>query len=120
MAAVTVWLCALALTRIDLHLLSALLGVLLITYSVVSLAGFRVALTARQEAWAGPLFGTVNGVLTGMTGSYVVPGIMFLQAVGLPRHQLIQAMGIRFLVSTPAPALEHGRAEEHTSELQSL
>src|SRR3546814_10258436 len=67
MAAVTVWLGALALTRIDLHLLSALLGVLLITYSVVSLAGFRVALTARQEAWAGPLFGTVNGVLTGMT-----------------------------------------------------
>src|SRR3546814_4456131 len=33
MAAVTVWLGALALTRIDLHLLSALLGVLLITYS---------------------------------------------------------------------------------------
>src|SRR3546814_974909 len=65
MAAVTVWLGALALTRIDLHLLSALLGVLLIPYSVVSLAGFRVALTARQEAWAGPLFGTVNGVLTG-------------------------------------------------------
>ncbi|HEY9538752.1 MAG TPA: sulfite exporter TauE/SafE family protein [Kiloniellaceae bacterium] len=108
MAAVTVWLGALALTRIDLHLLSALLGVLLITYSVVSLAGFRVALTARQEAWAGPLFGTVNGVLTGMTGSYVVPGIMFLQAVGLPRDQLIQAMGMLFLVSTLALALALG------------
>src|SRR3546814_15731037 len=40
-----------------------------------------------------------------MTGSYVVPGIMFLQAVGLPRDQLIQAMGMLFLVSTLALAL---------------
>src|SRR3546814_10281972 len=72
------------------------------------ISGFRVALTARQEAWAGPLFGTVNGVLTGMTGSYVVPGIMFLQAVGLPRDQLIQAMGMLFLVSTLALALALG------------
>src|SRR3546814_11473909 len=49
MAAVTVWLGALALTHIDLHMPSALLGVLLITYSVVRLAGCRVAVTARQE-----------------------------------------------------------------------
>src|SRR3546814_21096741 len=65
MAAVTVWLGALALPRIDLHLLSALLGVLPIHYSVVSLAGFRVALPARQEDWPGTLFGTVKGVMTG-------------------------------------------------------
>src|SRR3546814_8210607 len=43
-----------------------------------------------------------------MTGSYVVPGIMFLQAVGLPRDQLIQAMGMLFLVSTLALALALG------------
>ena len=29
--------------------------------------------------------GTANGILTGMTGSFVVPGVLFLQAIGLPR-----------------------------------
>lgn len=102
MAGITVWLGALALTRVDLRLLSALLGLLLAVYAAVSLAGLKLALTARQEAWAGPLLGSVNGVLTGMTGSFVVPGVMFLQAIGLPRDLLVQAMGMLFLVSTLA------------------
>ena len=41
MATVTVWLGALALTRVDLALLSALLGALLIVYSAFSLAVLR-------------------------------------------------------------------------------
>lgn len=102
MAAATVWLGAGALTRVDLSLLSALLGALLAVYAAVSLAGWRIALTGRQEVWAGPLAGAVNGVLTGMTGSFVVPGVMFLQALRLPRAMLIQAMGLLFTASTLA------------------
>src|SRR3546814_2313025 len=141
MATVAVWLGAAALTRIDVRLLSALRGALLTVYSVVSLAGLRLALSARQEAWAGPLLGSVNGVLTGMTGSFVVPGVLFLQAIGLPRDLLVQAMGMLLLASPLALgaalgsndflSLELGltsvaalvpalRSEEHTSELQSL
>ena len=102
MATVTVWLGANALTRVDLSLLTGLLGLLLVTYAVVSLAGLRLTVPARQEIWVGPLIGTANGVLTGMTGSFVVPGVMFLQALGLPRDMLIQAMGMLFTVSTLA------------------
>ena len=40
-----------------------------------------------------------------MTGSFVVPGVMFLQAIGLARDMLIQAMGILFTVSTLALAV---------------
>ena len=40
-----------------------------------------------------------------MTGSFVVPGVMFLQAIGLPRDMLIQAMGMLFTASTVALAL---------------
>ena len=43
MATVTVWLGATALTRVDLALLSALLGALLVVYSGLSLAGLRLA-----------------------------------------------------------------------------
>ncbi len=104
-ATLAVWIGALALASVDLSLLSALLGVLLITYAGISLAGLRLALVAKQESWGGPLAGLVNGLLTGMTGSFVVPGVMFLNALGLPRDQLIQAMGMLFTLSTLALAL---------------
>jgi uncharacterized membrane protein YfcA len=103
-ATATVWLGALALTRVDASLLSGLLGALLALYAAVSLAGVRLAIPARREAWAGPLFGTVNGILTGMTGSFVVPGVMYLQSIGLPRDRLVQAMGMLFMASTVALA----------------
>jgi len=105
MATVTVWVGAIALTRVDLSLLSALLGVLLVLYSILNLAGFRLTISTHQEVWAGPLIGAANGILTGMTGSFVVPGVLFLQAIGLSRDMLIQAMGMLFTVSTMALAL---------------
>jgi uncharacterized membrane protein YfcA len=40
-----------------------------------------------------------------MTGSFVVPGVMFLQAIGLSRDMLVQAMGMLFTASTLALAL---------------
>lgn len=104
MATVTVWIGAAALTRVDLALLTALLGVLLVTYSVVNLGGLRLTVPVRHEAWVGPLAGSANGILTGMTGSSVVPGVLFLQAIGLPRDALIQAMGMLFTMSTLALA----------------
>jgi len=109
MATVTVWIGVAALTRLNPSLLTALLGVLLVTYAVVNLSGIRLIIPARYEVWAGPLVGSANGVLTGMTGSFVVPGVMFLQAIGLPRDVLIQAMGMLFTASTVALAagLQH-------------
>ena len=105
MATATVWLGATALTRLDLSLLSALLGGLLVAYSTLNLAGVRLKIAAQRENWAGPLFGTANGILTGMTGSFVVPGVMFLQGIGLSRDMLVQAMGMLFTTSTLALAL---------------
>ncbi|MEX0603413.1 sulfite exporter TauE/SafE family protein [Marinobacter sp.] len=105
MATATVWVGVMALTRLNPSLLTALLGMLLVTYSVVNLGGIRLAIPARHEVWAGPLTGLVNGVLTGMTGSFVVPGVMFLQAIGLSRDVLIQAMGMLFMASTVALGL---------------
>ena len=105
MATVTVWLGATVLTRWDPALLSALLGVLLMAYATLNLAGVRLAIATQREAWAGPLFGTANGILTGMTGSFVVPGVMFLQGIGLPRDMFVQAMGMLFTASTVALAL---------------
>lgn len=108
LATVTVWIGAMALTQVDLSNLSALLGGSLVTYALISLAGLRVTLGESQEVWLGPLVGTVNGVLTGMTGSFVVPGVMYLQSLGLSRDELVQAMGWLFTASTLALAVALG------------
>lgn len=105
MSTVTVWVGVHALARLNPTLATGLLGVVLIAYSAVNLGGVRPAISDRHEAWAGALIGSTNGVLTGMTGSSVVPGVMFLQAIGLPRDVLIQAMGMLFTVSTVALAV---------------
>lgn len=103
-ASVSVWIGAMALTRFDMSLLSGLLGVLLITYATLGLAGIRLRISSRRETWAGPVLGAVNGILTGMTGSFVVPGVMFLHGIGLTRDEFVQAMGMLFTVSTIALA----------------
>ena len=119
-AAALVWIGGLALTFVDLSLLSLLLGLLLVAYAGVSLRGIRWIIAPGQEPWIAPLVGGVNGILTGMTGSFAVPGVLFLQAIGLPRYQLIQAMGILFTISTAALALSLGGAGFLNGELSVL
>ena len=116
LATVTIWIGAGALTRVNLSFLSALLGALLMAYAGANLGGLRLTISPRQELWAGPLVGIVNGVLTGMTGSFVVPGVMFLQAIGLAREVLIQAMGMLFSLSTLALARALQRNDLLTAE----
>jgi len=120
MATVTVWIGATALTRVDVALLSMLLGLLLVAYAAIGLTGARLSIRPEQEVWVGPVIGTANGVLTGMTGSFVVPGVMFLQAIGLPRDMLIQAMGMLFTASTVALGLALQRNAILTSDLAIL
>lgn len=96
---------AIALTRVELSWLTALLGLVMITYAAASLLGIRFQVSPRAEHWLAPLTGGINGLITGMTGSSVVPGTMFLQALGLPRDLLVQAMGMLYMVSALALAL---------------
>ena len=100
-----VWLGGQALVTVDLALLSALLGVLLVVYGASGVANYRMAVRAGQEGWVGPVIGFVNGVFTGMTGSFAFPGVLYLQALGLKRDELIQAMGILFTLSTVGVAV---------------
>ncbi len=116
-ATVTVWIGARMLTRVDVLLLSALLGVLIAIYSIISLIHPKITIPRHWEPVAGPVLGTVNGVLTGMTGSFVFPGVLYLQAIGLPRDAFIQAMGMLFTVSTVALGVSLGGQNLLTMEL---
>ncbi|WP_394845556.1 sulfite exporter TauE/SafE family protein [Pendulispora brunnea] len=91
---------AFTLHYFDASLMSSLLGMGLMIYGVLGL--FKMRLTIR-ERWVHPtgvIFGGINGFLTGLTGSSAVPGIFYLQSLGLSRDELIQSMGILFTLST--------------------
>jgi uncharacterized membrane protein YfcA len=104
-AAGGIWAGVEILAGADTALLAKLLGVLLAAYAVLGLTTPKMALPAAAERWAGPVLGAINGVLTGLTGSFVVPGVPYLQALGLSRDTLVQAMGILFTISTLAVAI---------------
>ncbi|MFT5658293.1 MAG: putative membrane protein YfcA [Gammaproteobacteria bacterium] len=100
LATITIWLGAIALTTINTLYLSMLLGALLLAYASLNFFGLRFTIVPKHEKWSGFFMGIANGFLTGMTGAFAMPGVIYLQAIGLPRDMLVQAMGMLFLLST--------------------
>ena len=80
------------------------LGVALVAYALWSLAGWQMRAAAQHEGWMGPAVGALTGGVTAATGVFVVPAVPYLQALGLGRDALVQAMGLCFTVSTLALA----------------
>lgn len=80
------------------------LGAALVVYAVIGLAGFAFRVPARAEPWLSPAIGLATGLVTGATGVFVIPAVPYLQALGLDRDQLIQALGLSFTGSTVALA----------------
>jgi uncharacterized membrane protein YfcA len=49
-----------------------------------------------------PLMGGLGGLMFGMTGIMIVPGILYLQTLGLKRDTFVQALGLTFVTITLA------------------
>jgi hypothetical protein len=92
------------LARTDATLAGGGLGAALVLYGVLSLSGVRFSVPSRLEPWLSPLVGAATGVVTGATGVFVIPAVPYLQALGLGRDDLVQALGLSFTVSTVALA----------------
>jgi len=99
-ASMMVWVGSVALTTVSITFLSAFMGIILIVYSTLSLFGLRLKIKTKNEWWLAPLIGLINGLLTGMTGIFVVPCVFYFHAIGLRKDTLVQVMGILFTALT--------------------
>jgi uncharacterized membrane protein YfcA len=80
------------------------LGVLLVIYAIVSLSRFNFKVARRDEKWIGGIVGLITGVVSAATGVQVIPSMPFMQAIGMEKDELVQALGVFFTVATVALA----------------
>ncbi|WP_437881638.1 sulfite exporter TauE/SafE family protein [Pseudomonas sp. LRF_L74] len=80
----------------------AALGACLFVYGMLGLGSFRPPQPGRREGIFSLLVGSITGLITGATGVFVIPAVPYLQALGLGKELLIQALGLSFTVSTLA------------------
>ena len=80
------------------------LGVLLVIYAIVGLSKVRFSVARENEKWIGSIVGLITGVISAATGVQVIPSMPFMQAIGLEKDELVQALGVFFTTATIALA----------------
>jgi uncharacterized membrane protein YfcA len=81
-----------------------ILGLLLVSYAFIGLKKLRFVVSPRQEKWIGGVTGLTTGIVCAATGVQVVPSTPYLQAIGLEKDELVQALGLFFTIATLALA----------------
>jgi uncharacterized membrane protein YfcA len=100
MAGIGIWLGTVILYRVEPAPLSAVLGVAVCIYALINLFAFHVHLPGRFERPFSPIVGLVSGLLTGATGSMLLPVLLYLQALGLDKDDFVRTLGQLLLVAS--------------------
>jgi uncharacterized protein len=82
-----------------------ILGILLVIYALVSLVKVEFSVAPRQEKWVGGMVGLATGLISAATGVQVIPSMPFMQAIGMEKDELVQALGVFFTTATVALAV---------------
>ncbi|HEX7789962.1 MAG TPA: sulfite exporter TauE/SafE family protein [Afipia sp.] len=83
---------------------TVVLGVLLVIYATIGLSRVRFSVPRHHEKWVGGIVGLITGVISAATGVQVIPSMPFMQAIGMERDELVQALGVFFTTATVALA----------------
>ena len=83
---------------------TVVLGFLLVIYAIVGLSQFSFKVARSDEKWIGGIVGVATGLISAATGVQVIPSMPFMQAIGMEKDELVQALGVFFTVATVALA----------------
>jgi uncharacterized membrane protein YfcA len=95
-----IWLNAGMLTGPYARYGAVVLGVLLVIYAVIGLSTFSFSVARRDEKWIGGIVGVITGMVSAATGVQVIPSMPYMQAIGMEKDELVQALGVFFTVAT--------------------
>jgi uncharacterized protein len=99
-----IWLNAGLLTGPYASYGTVVLGALLVIYALLGLSQISFEVARRDEKWIGGIVGLITGVVSAATGVQVIPSMPYLQAIGMEKDELVQALGVFFTVATVALA----------------
>ena len=97
-----IWVGVQILAGADPAVLLTTLAIVLILYSLWSLSRAQVRPPGRWEPVLSPVIGFIAGLIFGMVGNFMVPGVLYHQALGLGRDRLVQGLGMSFVVISVA------------------
>jgi len=84
--------------KISVVISTILLSLLIIIYSCMVLLKKNITINNKNSLLAKSLVFSSNGVLTGMTGSLLLPGVFYFQALDFKKEKFIQALGLHFTI----------------------
>ena len=99
-AAVCVLATSQYLASTNVNWLTGLLGAVLFFFALSRLFDIHITVPRNKEPVLSVILGAFNGALTGLTGSFMVPSVLYMQALGFSKDMLVQAMGLFFAIST--------------------
>src|SRR5580704_17899618 len=99
-----IWLNAGMLTGPYARYGTIVLGALLVIYAVIGLRKFSFHVGRGHEKWIGGIVGVITGMVSAATGVQVIPSMPYMQAIGMEKDELVQALGVFFTVATLALA----------------
>lgn len=97
-----IWFGAGLMTGVYARYGTLVLGALLMSYAAIGLGNIRFHVARAHEHVAGGIIGLITGFVAAFTGVQVIPSMPFMQAVGMEKDELVQALGVFFTVSTVA------------------
>jgi uncharacterized membrane protein YfcA len=95
-----IWLNSGMLTGPYAHFGPIVLGALLVIYAVLGLSKINFHVGRSNEKWLGGIVGLITGAVSATTGVQVLPSMPYLQAIGMEKDELVQALGVFFTVAT--------------------
>jgi hypothetical protein len=102
---VGIWMGGGILTSENSRIAACGLGIALVIYAAIGLSKIKFSVPRHYEPWLSPAIGLATGIIAGGTGVFVIPAGPYYQAIGLSKDELVQMLGLSFIVSVVALAL---------------
>lgn len=106
---IALWFSAGLVVHLDPHALYALIGIAILLFTVTAAIPRVPALPPKWEKWAGPVAGTLGGVMGGTTAIWAPPMMIFYVMLKMPKDEFVSAAATSWFLAAIPMTIAHTR-----------